>query len=283
MTVKKMNIKGKLMFLVKDLSIGKKLGFAFGIILFGIIIMVTVSYITNQEIKRKVIYTKGNSIKFAILAKNMTIDVIQVQQWLTDISATRGRFGLNEGYSIAEKYAKEFRDGIHQFRTYFTNQNRREESIRIDSMLNSFENYYSMGRAMAKEYVEKGPEAGNIFMEKFDLIAENISKEITAFEKNQVDELNNDMNDVVKSTKLFSLFMLPFGLFLIIIGVFLSITVSKYYIVRPIRFVVDIIKNLSKGDLTNKINVSNNDEIGNMANLFNQFVENLKNDIKQIS
>lgn len=35
------------------------------------------------------------------LTYKLQIDVIQVQQWLTDISATRGQDGLNDGFTEA--------------------------------------------------------------------------------------------------------------------------------------------------------------------------------------
>ena len=42
-------------------------------------------------------------IRLVTLIKTIQIDVIQVQQWLTDISATRGQDGLNDGYEEAER------------------------------------------------------------------------------------------------------------------------------------------------------------------------------------
>jgi len=35
--------------------------------------------------------------------KDMEMQIIQIQQWLTDISATRGQDGLDDGYTEAEK------------------------------------------------------------------------------------------------------------------------------------------------------------------------------------
>ena len=96
------------------------------------------------------------------MAKDAKICVIQVQQWLTDISATRGAPGFDDGFGEAENYAKEFRSITSQFRMMFVKENDNENIAKIDSVINSFDAYYEMGKIMAKAYVDKGPDSGNI-------------------------------------------------------------------------------------------------------------------------
>ena len=36
-----------------------------------------------------------------MVAKDMQMQVVQIQQWLTDISATRGQDGLDDGFTPA--------------------------------------------------------------------------------------------------------------------------------------------------------------------------------------
>jgi methyl-accepting chemotaxis protein len=47
-------------------------------------------------------------IRLVTLIKTIQIDIIQVQRWLTNISATRGMDGLASGYDEAEKAAERF-------------------------------------------------------------------------------------------------------------------------------------------------------------------------------
>ncbi len=109
-------------------------------------------------------------------AHQLNLAVVQVQQWLSDISATRGRDGLNDGLDEAAAQAKRFHELL-------------DELIRIDPdnrasyerMLQPFEQYYAVGQRMAKAYVEGGPDAGNAIMSEFDAAAEVLSGEITPF------------------------------------------------------------------------------------------------------
>jgi len=50
----------------------------------------------------------GSSIALIRSAKDIQLDVVQVQQFLSDISATRGQGGLNDGLEEAQKSAAMF-------------------------------------------------------------------------------------------------------------------------------------------------------------------------------
>jgi hypothetical protein len=54
-----------------------------------------------------------SDIRLVELIKDIQINVIQVQQWLTDISATRGLDGLNDGFDEAKAQADAFSRNIH--------------------------------------------------------------------------------------------------------------------------------------------------------------------------
>ena len=54
----------------------------------------------------------GNAMHVSMLASSLKLQVVQVQQWLTDISATRAAEGFDDGLREAEKYAKAFRNEV---------------------------------------------------------------------------------------------------------------------------------------------------------------------------
>ncbi len=74
-------------------------------------------------------------------AYKLKLSVVQVQQWLTDISATRGRDGLNDGFDEAENNAKEFRSLIAELSTLDS-----EHAAKYQAMLPIFNDYYSVGK-----------------------------------------------------------------------------------------------------------------------------------------
>jgi methyl-accepting chemotaxis protein len=99
-------------------------------------------------------------------------DVIQVQQWLTDISATRGAPGFDDGFDEAAGYADRFTADVKAARRLATDLNLTKVLIALDQLEKAFPAYYSGGRDMAHAYIAMGPTGGNLQMGVFDSVAE---------------------------------------------------------------------------------------------------------------
>lgn len=68
----------------------------------------------------------------------MSRDIIQVQQWLTDLSATRGLDGLDDGFAEAEASYESFLQGLEHFdQSVQTNTATAEESAAAAEELSS--------------------------------------------------------------------------------------------------------------------------------------------------
>jgi len=68
----------------------------------------------SADITRQATGLKGNINPILNKAYQVKITVIQVQQFLTDISATRGLDGLDDGLDEAENNARKFRTLISE-------------------------------------------------------------------------------------------------------------------------------------------------------------------------
>jgi len=108
--------------------------------------------------------TKDETSAKALLATDLRLHVVQVQQWLTDISATRAAEGFDDGYVEAEGHAVAFREGIDSFKSAFQAAGNLEEIEHLESIAEAFEGYYSAGKEMAQAYIDGGPELGNLAM-----------------------------------------------------------------------------------------------------------------------
>ncbi|MEW6426762.1 MAG: methyl-accepting chemotaxis protein, partial [Thermodesulfobacteriota bacterium] len=143
------------------------------LILAGALVIVIVGAIAvtltfaRRTIKASVAESK-DFFQLAIAAKQMQQDIIQVQQWLTDISATRGLDGLDDGFAEAEKSRAAFLAGADRFRDAYRQRADEARLQRLAGIVTAFETYYQVGREMARGYVEGGPETGNRMMARFD-------------------------------------------------------------------------------------------------------------------
>ncbi len=67
-----------------------------------------------------------------------------------------------------------------------------------------------------------------------------------------------------------------------IVIVIIVITLITKKITKPIIKLQEISDSLKQGDLTNKVNICSNDEIGVLSNYFNEFITNLNSTMKEI-
>lgn len=116
------------------------------------------------------------------------LDVTQVQQYFTDVSATRALDGLDDGFKMAEESASAFAKNVAKAQTLAKDLQHPELMSILSETANAFGPYYSTGKKMAEAYVQSGPSGGNPLMEGFDVQAESLR---TAAEKLQslIDQL----------------------------------------------------------------------------------------------
>lgn len=241
----------------------------------AVIIVLSAAIAVSAVNFRDIAYTSENeTLPNTLNAKDMQMHVIQVQQWLTDISATRGAKGFDDGYDEAEEHAKGFRQVVQDFKSFYSKRKASEKVAQLDELQKAFEDFYSVGKQMAAAYIEYGPEKGNEYMKKFDPFAEEIYEKVNEFVDDQVQELKTGAgrigNDSLKLLRTCIILGTASTAILIILGFVISKLIST-----PIKKFTAILKDISEGDLTRRIDIDTADEIGDMAGHFNMTTEKI--------
>lgn len=100
--------------------------------------------------------------------KSIQISVVQVQQFLSDVSATRGLDGLNDGFDLAEENARSFEAHLKSATALAAEMKEDGIGKLLKTVSEAFPPYYAKGKEMAKIYVAEGPAGGNKMMGAFD-------------------------------------------------------------------------------------------------------------------
>ncbi len=230
----------------KKIKLGTKLVLGFMVPLLAMLGITIGIYVVTGSVKEdvgRVRIDSKKSFEFAILAQEMKLDVVQVQQWLTDISATRGKDGLNDGFDEAEKSMQSFLAGLARFKDVYEFENDKQNIRAIEEITMIFASYYQSGKAMATAYVEGGPSSGNKLMANFDVAAEALNDKLGPFVEHQALKGDTSLMVIVSSIEKLQLSVLIAGLLAVIISFIITwlITVS---ITKPIKL---IIEGLSEG------------------------------------
>jgi len=210
-------------------------------------------------------------------AHQLKLSVIQVQQWLTDISATRGLDGLNDGFDEAANNAKLFHQLIGELTAIDP-----DNSTRYQAMTPAFENYYAVGKRMARAYIDQGPMGGNKMMAQFDEAAATMAEQVNEFvatAQNNAQTLlateDATIHKAKNTTIILSLLLL--AAVILVFRLLLGIVKVIPYLNKTVNRVAA--GNLTDGDLV----LHREDEIGELATTINSMKHSLHGVIENIT
>jgi methyl-accepting chemotaxis protein len=111
-------------------------------------------------------------------AKNIEFDVVQVQQFLSDISATRAQDGLDDGFKDAQRFADKFESDVNAASEIAGTLHQPELVQLLSAMRSAFPPYYETGRRMAQAYIDGGSAGGNPIMPEFDKASDEMQAKV---------------------------------------------------------------------------------------------------------
>ena len=214
----------------------------------------SILFFSNLHINEQAIQISEIEIPVLNKAHALKLTVVQTQQWLTDISATRALDGLNDGFDEAENNAKLFRTLISEL------QSLDQQNIELyQSMLPVFEQYYSTGKKMAQSYIDEGPKGGNKVMAQFDDAAARMSDRVDTFLADAVARASLASANQQQETAT-TIYYLGFGALIILIGI-----AALYFIMTAaISQLPKAVAALAEGDLTSNLDINRKDEVGDV-------------------
>lgn len=256
------------------LNLKLKLALAFGTIFLFFLVNNTISVYSIRQSNKSIIQTKEVTYKQQEYANEMKVAVIQVQQFLTDASATKDSEVIKE----AEEYKNIFKDSMEKLKAL--NQSFRGELDKIDM---DFDKYYELGIHMANTYINEGYEKGNILMEQFDPIASSLFDEVDKFNLESAELMRGNLENIYDIMNKNSLISIILGAISFIIVIIITIIMGGSISI-PVNNMHTILKDLEvgEGDLTKRITIKSKDEIGSMSKSFNNFMENLVDMVRNI-
>ncbi|MDD2780854.1 methyl-accepting chemotaxis protein [Sulfuricurvum sp.] len=232
-----------------------------GIITFFLSISVLISYNLVNEIEEMLETQNSKTIPQAMHYIDLKISVIQIQQWLTDISATRGQDGYDDGYAKAQEYYKKASGTIDKMIA----EHEDEPAVKADleKFKKNLDDYYSISKKMAEAYIEGGSPAGNPWMGKVDPYAEELATRLDVWVDQHIKEVEDQSAEITalsNSVKIKN-FLLSSALFLVVAIGFWIIRI----VLDGVKQLVERIEYLSDLDLSKTMSLKGKNEIAQIA------------------
>ena len=252
-----------------------KIALSFSLPLVLILFAAAWTYAVSLSVSRHTAEIKDERLLLADAVQRMDKDVIQIQQWLTDISATRGLDGLDDGFKEAEKYYQSYLAGLEVFRSVFERHGDGAGLLKVKELEERGTAYYNMGRKMANAYIKDGTQKGNKIMGEFDQAAKALSDSLQPFIKQQMGAMEFEVKSMADSVNGLVLGVLPiFGFVILMVIVTAALLVRA--VTRPLARGVQFVQALEQGDLTGDITMDSDDEIGRLIKAIQSMTERMR-------
>ncbi len=253
--------------MLKNIKINNVLFASAAIVLIVIMINFSLTFSHVEDIKNKIHEKRTEILPHAFNFLNLKLDVVQVQQWLTDISATRAHKGLDDGFTEAEKHFNAGNKLLDFLISEHIKYKEPEMVQELKDFKSNFDSYYNIGKKMAQTYIDKGTVEGNKMMIKLDPFAEKLSVRLEAWIKEHrednekaADVIEEKTSGVISQTVMTSLVLL-----LTIIISFAAIG----SIIISIKSIHTHLQKMEGLDLSEELNIDGKNEIADIANSLN--------------
>ena len=200
--------------------------------------------------------------------------MIQVQQWLTDVSATRAHKGFEDGFDEAKTYYTQGHVIIDRLIGMHAALGETSMVTELNTFKKDFSDFYQVGVTMAKVYVRDGAKAGNKHMLKLDPFAEKLANQLEAWivtHKKELVVAAKTIQSKITSEKRFSLMFSVFVMLVAIAGV---LVIGK--VLNGVKDIERYLEGVSRLDLTGTLHVKGKNEIAIIAQSLSTVMSVLK-------
>jgi methyl-accepting chemotaxis protein len=211
----------------------------------------------------------------ALQVKDMARHVVQVQQFLSDVSATRAMDGLDDGFKNAQAEGQGFISGLKRLRELGL------DAAQAGTLQQAFQHYSTQGEKMAHAYVHGGPGEGNALMPAFDKASDELQKILEPL----VVQESKALLDAMAAARSASVSVrhLALGIcaamVVLLAGSTWAIALS---IVKPVQQAAGVVRLVAQGDLRPRILQASQDEIGRMVTDITHMQSGLRELLSQV-
>jgi methyl-accepting chemotaxis protein len=212
-----------------SLTLSHRLMLLSGIPLAGLMVLIVATSLTTIRVTRTIEKTSRETAPLADLARKMQLEVRQIQDSFTDLSATRIKAEKEEKFAEAEEASRLILKALARFDEEAARNGDLPQRQRIRGIANSVAPFVSTGKAMSLAYLADGTDQGNRLMEDFDAASDRIRSNMNPFVEDYVARLQGSLKDIESQQRNLNSFVLSTGLLLV-----LATLAATAYLIRSV-------------------------------------------------
>lgn len=279
----------------KNLSLGKKIFGGFIITSVITVVVVITGLLGINKIKSN-FNTALETSPLIDAAMEMKFSVARDMQMIMELHASENKSDLDDVWNEHSNFVKDF----DLFATAILKGAKTEEGMiypakdeKLRSIVNEADAFHNdeFQPRMKKIYdimVKKigGAEFSKDALDKYDQEADGIGEKMLEM-LGEIEDLSREIitasqSNVSEISSFQFTLLVVIGIIAVLVSLLLGFIITKM-ITNPIFMAKDFAENISKGDLTQQINIDQKDEIGMLSNSLNTMSQNLKEMLSDIS
>jgi len=212
-----------------------------GLPLAGLLLSITAATINTRLASNTIHEATAETAPLADLARTIQLEVRQIQDSFTDLSATRKPDERDEKFAEADKARQNILAGLARFEATAVSHGDEAQRLKIAEIGRSVDPFVATGRAMATAFLTQGTAEGNVVMEKFDAASDHLRGLLDPFVQDYVARFNASLTATEQQQARLSHWSLLAGLGLAALTValaayFIRTIISRLYEVGEVLY-----------------------------------------------
>lgn len=244
---------------LKNLKVGARLGVGFALIVVMIVAMAIFTVNHTREIEKGATRVVEDSLPYAMLAAEMTADVLESQELVVDAALT----GSDEAWYEAEKVHRELLGDLENFEGRYRQDNDSQGIQLAKKTMAAADEYFETGQRMIAAY-RQSQEAGNAIMGEFDDDAANLVAALETMQEGEKLEVFDEAKAILMAAGDMQTSQILVSLLAVVFSSLIAVLITRS-IVRPLDRAVTAADALAIGDVNISLVVDSNDEVGQLV------------------
>jgi len=256
----------------KGLRIRVQLGIGFGVVVGLFLVALLVVGLLLSGLTGDVKKINTETLPSVVMVDEMDLSRSEVQQFLTDVSATHDP----AGYKDAEESATRFHSGAEKFKQLYRQRNDANSLKQVEMLEADFNKFYATGKTMAETYIAQGMEAGNLLMKGtastpgFDKESETLMNGMKKFREQQLSDADAISADALRNGNFILSVMVAGGLVAALVAIVVGTWIASgivHALGGEVGDAANLARHVAEGDLTVRIDLAAGDSTSLMAQL----------------
>ncbi len=195
---------------------------------------------------------------------SLQLNVVQVQQWLTDIAATRGAEGFDDGFDEAKKHFDKANEDLDRLIRMHAALDESEMVAGLQEYKKELKSFYEVGVRMANAYIEGGPSEGNKLMLELDPYAVKLTTALDTWITTHKQESHEIAVMINESTKNMAMMNLLLSVSVIVVALFAAGVINM--LLNGIHKINEYLKVVAGLNFRETLEIKGTNEIAMIAN-----------------